>query len=256
MQGFGLSAAALKWIAAAAMTLDHIGLWCDLLGRGEWGLPLRIIGRLSAPVFLFLLTESLRHTRSREKLLLRLWLGAALHGAVGLALTRLTGETQWLGNIFPTLFYTALTVTACENARQRRPQALILLCLMVAAGLLCERHAPLLSVLFPRLKTVEYSCLFVLLGVIWYYMKKRDTQLLLFLLLCAVCAIFSADAPLIRALGFSPMFYSLQPYMLLALPLLFAYNGEKGSAPRGFFYWYYPLHQYALLIFAILIKSA
>lgn len=255
MQKEGLSAATLKWIAAAAMTLDHIGLWCSLLGYSGIGLPLRIIGRIAAPVFLFLLTESLRHTSSRYRYLLRLWLGAVLHGAVGLLLSRLTGETMWLGNIFPTLFYTALTVTSIDALRKNRAfLPLLLLAAVIALGVLCD--GSLLSLLFPRLTEVEYSLLFVLLGVGWYYGKERARQLLLFLFLCLLSVLIPSGHPLITALGFSPLFYSTQGWMLLALPLIALYNGERGRAPRAFFYWYYPLHQYVLLFFAILIKSA
>jgi len=249
----GLSAAALKWIAAAAMTLDHIGLWCDALGCSRLALPLRIIGRLAAPIFLFLLSESLRHTRSRPKLLLRLWLGAVLHGAVCLLLCRATGETGWCGNIFPTLFYTALIITALESCREKRVLPLLFLCAFLAGGILCEQNA-VLSLLLPRLKTVEYSGLFVLLGVLWYFFKKRQSQLLLFLTLALFSILLSPAHPMIEWLGFSPLFYPAQPWMGMALPLISLYNGERGKAPKSFFYWYYPLHQYFLLIFAILIK--
>ena len=249
----GLSAAALKWIAAVAMTLDHIGLWCDALGFSRLALPLRIIGRISAPIFLFLLTESLRHTRSRPKLLLRLWLGGVLHGAVCLLLCRITGETGWCGNIFPTLFYTALTVTALEAIRETKVLPLLTLCAFLAGGILLEGN-PLLSLLIPRLKTVEYSALFVLLGVLWYVFREQANQLLLFLSLAVLSILLPASHPVIMRLGFSPLFYPIQPWMVMALPLIALYNGERGSAPKAIFYWYYPLHQYILLFFAILIK--
>ena len=249
----GLSAAALKWIAAVAMTLDHIGLWCDALGFSRLALPLRIIGRISAPIFLFLLTESLRHTRSRERLALRLWLGAVLHGAVCLLLCRISGETGWCGNIFPTLFYTALTVTALEAIRETKVLPLLILCAFLAGGILLEGN-PLLSLLIPRLKTVEYSALFVLLGVLWYVFRERTNQLLLFLSLAVLSMLLPASHPVITRLGFSPLFYPAQPWMAMALPLISLYNGERGKAPKSFFYWYYPLHQYFLLFFAILIK--
>ena len=42
MAAAGLSAAALKYIALVSMTLDHIGLWCNLFGLNGLGQPLRI----------------------------------------------------------------------------------------------------------------------------------------------------------------------------------------------------------------------
>ena len=70
--GGRLSAAALKWIAAAAMTADHIGI---VFGAAlpEWAAAcLRIAGRVSLPLFCFFVAEGARRTRSRGKYALRL----------------------------------------------------------------------------------------------------------------------------------------------------------------------------------------
>ena len=55
--GGRLSAAALKWIAAAAMTADHIGI---VFGAAlpEWAAAcLRIAGRVSLPLFCFFVAD-------------------------------------------------------------------------------------------------------------------------------------------------------------------------------------------------------
>ena len=52
LQKPGLTSYQLKWIAIIAMVIDHIGA---VLYPGE--LPLRVIGRLSFPIFCFVLTE-------------------------------------------------------------------------------------------------------------------------------------------------------------------------------------------------------
>jgi len=250
----GLTAAQLKWIAAAAMTLDHIGLWCNLSGQDAIGLPLRLIGRAAAPIFLFLITESLRYTRSRPKLMLRLYLGAVLHGFVSLVLVRLTGMDNWCGNIFPTLFYTALLITAIDDLKARKPWFFLLAAAVITAGFFLRNCGVLLSLLLPPLHRVEYSALFVLLGIAWYYLAERRHQVGLFLLLSVLSALIPARNPVVSALGFTPLFYSTQCFMLLAAPLILAYNGQKGHAPKLFFYWYYPLHQYVLLFFVFLKK--
>ena len=70
--GGRLSAAALKWIAAAAMTADHTGI---VFGAAlpEWAAAcLRIAGRVSLPLFCFFVAEGARRTRSRGKYALRL----------------------------------------------------------------------------------------------------------------------------------------------------------------------------------------
>ena len=63
----GLTSYQLKWIAVITMVIDHIGA---VLFPGE--LILRIIGRLSFPIFCFLLTEGFCHTHNRRAYMQRL----------------------------------------------------------------------------------------------------------------------------------------------------------------------------------------
>lgn len=73
----GLSVNQLKWIALITMTIDHLAAYGFVIPVfNTYYDYLRIIGRIAAPLFFFVLTESIRHTRSKAKLLLRLYLGA------------------------------------------------------------------------------------------------------------------------------------------------------------------------------------
>ncbi|HIW20529.1 MAG TPA: conjugal transfer protein TraX, partial [Candidatus Dorea intestinavium] len=63
----------LKWIAIITMLIDHIGsiLFPDHL----W---LRFLGRLSFPIFCFLIVEGYRHTHNFKKYVLRLFIFALI----------------------------------------------------------------------------------------------------------------------------------------------------------------------------------
>lgn len=68
----GISQEGLKAIACVTMLIDHIGATLvPLMG-------LRVIGRLSFPIYCFLLAEGIAHTKNPKKYALRLGIGALL----------------------------------------------------------------------------------------------------------------------------------------------------------------------------------
>lgn len=67
----------LRIIAIITMTLDHIGVFLMTypLSSGQFftGEVFRLIGRIAFPLFALMLAEGMRHTRSKEKYLLRIF---------------------------------------------------------------------------------------------------------------------------------------------------------------------------------------
>ncbi len=98
----------LKLIAFLSMALDHIGLflvsnYASTTASFQVGTVFRIIGRLAFPLFVFFLSEGLKHTKDRKGYILRLffmWFGIALVEAFLYSSYRIaeaTNSYSWIG---------------------------------------------------------------------------------------------------------------------------------------------------------------
>jgi len=78
-QARGLSGTALKMIALVCMVFDHIHYFFGFTGMiPEW---FSMLGRLSAPLFLFCVVEGFSHTRNRKKYFLKVYaISIAMNG--------------------------------------------------------------------------------------------------------------------------------------------------------------------------------
>lgn len=109
-----LSNTTLKIIALIAMTFDHIGIFLGDISN-PIVLILRIIGRISFPLYLFLLTEGLKHTHNKWNYLLKLGIMAVIiyFGIfiINSPLIKVSSKFSLdrVGNIFFELFLYALT---------------------------------------------------------------------------------------------------------------------------------------------------
>ena len=123
-RGFrGLDATALKLIAVLFMTIDHVGAFC---GSFAWVAghmyPLRLVGRIAAPVFLFFVAEGLRHTRDKRLYLKRMYLASLCFGLLNAFVGALLGCR--FGNIFQSFAWliglVLVTESAAEGIRERK----------------------------------------------------------------------------------------------------------------------------------------
>lgn len=267
---FGLTNFQLKIIALAAMTVDHIASFLFLHINDSLYYIMRSIGRVAAPVFLFLVAEGLRHTGDRKKYILRFYIaGAILTGINQLledTLAQRLGFFEGFSNTFPMFLYTALYVISIEKLWQARKdrdlKAVCLSILGLAAPFISSFFYPsvqgesrVMEIAFrmfmPTMGEIEYSFLFVLLGTAWYFINntRRSALLLTGLsVLSGVIYLFGIDVPV-----FWQVFTGGQWCMILAAPLLLFYNGQRGRSCKYLFYIYYPLHQYLLFILALIL---
>lgn len=286
----GLTAFQLKMLALFFMTLDHIGAFAFEIPVVErYYTYLRSIGRLAAPLFLFLLVQSIRHTRSKPRFLLRLYLAGMCTGLFATAMNACFGEVFHYftpGNIIFTFFYTALYVILLERLiaawKARDLRALAVSALLLAASLLPTAFAMtirnaivpsgvsiqvnfllsgLYSSLLPTFHTIDYGIGFVILGVAMCFARTKNRQCLVFALFCVICIVGAGailwlpfDIFKMQTFGFVQTFLNLlQCRMIFALPFMLLYNGERGRRCKWFFYWYYPLHREVIFLLSNLV---
>lgn len=206
----------IKLIAAASMLLDHIG--AELLPGMLW---LRIVGRLAFPVFSFCIWEGSRRTHHPRRYLTRvLGMGLLCMAAFWVYTRRL------YGNILITFTLSLCVLYAFQFWKRRRglSGALVLLGMIVGVAALC--------LWIP----VDYGFWGVLLPLFAEIAAHLPVKNLPEGVLSRLGFAFGLIAVALRLGG-------VQMYSLLAVPLLFAYRGERGRYNLGrFFYWFYPLH--------------
>ena len=110
----------LKIIALTTMLIDHLGA----VFPGYFGFEFRVIGRVAFPIYVYLVAEGFRHTKSPVKFLARLgafaiisepFFDMAIRGA------ELPWGVDFLNNtnIFYTLFFGGAAIYAFEIVRNK-----------------------------------------------------------------------------------------------------------------------------------------
>ena len=216
---FGLTGNQLKLIAMITMTIDHIGAY--LLPQWQF---LRIIGRLSMPLYAYMIAEGCYHTHNRTRYLLRLaGLAAVCQLVYGIV------DRSLYQCILVTFSMSVGLICAAEAMHKKKTPASVLLAIVLFAGAywICE----ILPGYLPGFH-VDYGFWGALLPVIVYFGGRDPAAFALgTLLLCLSCG-------------------GLQWWSMLCVPLVALYNGQRGKHRLGWmFYLYYPAH--LVVIYAI-----
>lgn len=222
----GLSGNQLKILAMIAMTCDHVGI--QLLPQFR---ILRLIGRLSLPIYAYMIAEGCRYTHDRKQYLLRLATLAALCQIVYFISMRSLYQC-----ILVTFSLSIVTIFAMDHAIKRQDRPSFALAVAAVAGDL------LLCLVLPRRLPgfgIDYSLAGVMLPVLVYFGETKWQKLLF---LAAGLALVALDYGGIQWLAF------------LALIPLAAYSGRRGTWKIGrLFYWYYPIHLAVIYGISLLI---
>lgn len=271
----GLNGFQLKLLALVCMTFDHIHYFLGgLLSIPFW---FGIVGRMAAPIFIFMAGEGFAHTHSRSRYLLRLYLCSVGMGVLNQLENRFLPHpagAMAIGNIFATICYLVWFLSCLERLRTGRSrerllgvaglllpfvaQAAVFALMSWAAGngLFQVQFGAALAMMtvLPLPLVVEGGVAFLLLGIGLYYLRGKPVGLGVFYL--AMSALFLVSA-LPGGVSLENLVYSnYQWLMVLALPLLLLYNGRRGRGMKYLFYIYYPAHMLLLLLLARAIGTA
>ena len=265
MRAKGLSGTALKEIALALMVLDHIHYFFGFTGAvPEW---FSMLGRVSAPLFLFCTAEGFAHTHSRKTYLLRLWaLGAGMgliQFLIGIGLGKRADGFYPMNGILRDLTVACLLWQGLDWLRQRRfgraaaviggvgvlwpAVSLTLMTVLPPVGQL-----PLYLLSWTVLPSWTFSTdggvTSILGGVLLYALReRRKAQALVW----AAWALFTDLGSVLWLLqhgwGLGRLLLTCYQWMeVFAVPLMLLYNGQRGAGHKKLFYWFYPAHVYVL----------
>ena len=211
----------LKLIAIITMTIDHIGV---VFGTPFYNL-LRAVGRLSFPIFAFLLTEGYVHTKSFSKYFLRL-LVLALISEV----------------IYDYVFFGSFIYRGANNIFFTLALGLLTLFLLDKSKGLIKRYFKDKVDLFIILP-ITYLLIIVIMGLMGEFLNFSYGML--GILVISFFYLFKDNFPLVVisvTLSTLILGEGIQYFSLFSLILICFYNKKLGKKCKLFFYLYYPLH--------------
>lgn len=214
----------LQIVAMICMLIDHVGLYlCD----NFW--PMRLIGRIAMPLFVFGLVEGFLHTSSRIKYFVRIAVTAMITQFVLLLLevqSGIVGSSNILFNFMITF--------------------MALLCL--EKGGFAVAMVPILAIMSEVLN-FDYGWAIVVMASGFYYVLKhtkfgKPEYYFGLLITLVVVNLF-----LVVHHG-----WTLQCYSILAFVPLMLYDGKKGKRlPKYAGYIFYPAHLLAIWLVTLFL---
>lgn len=241
----GLSASTLKIIACITMVIDHLGayIFTDLE-------ILRVIGRLSFPIFAYFIAEGCRYTRHKlKRFLLVFGLGLLCETVYFLYDGELDGGILMTFSLSILLIY---EVQAVKAAWAKGQWGKLCLWILVLAASVVGVYGLIEYVLY-----VSYGFWGVLIPVFTALpdykegetpeLFRRVSGLPAKWILCALGMFL-----LCRSRGLTT---NIQTYCLFALIPLFFYNGQAGIRKMKYgFYLFYPLHLVAIFLLEMVLR--
>ncbi len=220
-----MSSLDLKIIACVTMLLDHIGF----LLFPEYTF-LRLIGRISFPLFAFLIAEGFIKTKNIKNYLKRLFIFGLISQIPYLIFEKLAGVENFNFNI---MFSLALGVVALLLLTSKKN---IYIKILGSIGILTLTY-------FGEISYGVYGILSIVGSYIFIKNKKAGMVSLSILPFMETIRLFFMKI------------YFLQFFAVFSLIPIYFYNGKQGKKiSRWWFYWFYPVHMLVLSGIFLIIK--
>lgn len=240
MDSKGLNGNQLKLIAIFAMTLDHvIGVLYSDHPATWWIVGCHIIGRITAPIMWFFIAEGYHYTRNVKKYALRLFAFAfishfAYNFAFGIPFIPFQTGVLDQTSVIWSLAWGLIAVVIMNSTALKewiKYILILLICLITFSA--------------------DWSCIAVLaiitIAANRGNFKKQMAGMMFCVLMYSVVYFFFINK----------VYAIVQLFTALSIPLLKAYNGQKGKwkGMKWFFYLYYPLHLFLCGIVRIILHG-
>jgi hypothetical protein len=236
-----LNSNSIKIIAIIAMTIDHIA-WLLFPGYPREIIPIamHIVGRVTCPIMCYFVAEGYHHSKNIAKYTQRLFLFAVIsHFAYIFSSESFVDWRSFIPFYYGEILnqtsvmwplawgLVMLRVAFSEKIRENiKPVLIILICLIT----------------FPS----DWSCIASLCILAFGTNRgKFKTQMLWMVFYVALYAV-------VYFLALDNVYGLIQMAVVLAIPILAMYNGQRGSSKqmnqtmKWLFYIYYPLHLFVI----------
>lgn len=215
----GISQETLKVIACLSMLIDHIGA---ALLPWNW---LRLVGRISFPIYCFLLVEGFHYSKSPSRYMLRLLLAAFL-SEIPFDYALFGGPNWHYQSVMLTLLLGLLVLEIMEHIENPFCKLLVAAPIMLAAEWVFRSDYGGWGVL-----------LIVLLGIVRDLPRGKQIQCFIILLICS-----AMPCRKVSILGNELPMELFGAFSIFPIAL---YKGRKASYSRTLqwgFYLFYPVH--------------
>lgn len=247
----GLTSYNLKIIGIVLMVFDHIHQMFYFEGIPMW---FSMLGRVVAPIFLFLSAEGFHYTRNRKRymctMLIGFWICQILF--MGVAGLLPNDKVQLINSIFGTLFLGLCLMWIYDGFFGEKRYVkkailgLVIFLAMVPITLIVLSNEGIPIVLkqaffifVPNFLSVEGGMFFAILACLFYVFRGKGWLAYLPLILLSLLTFIQ-----------SPQ--GNQWMMIFSLIPIYLYNGKEGKKEKWFFYIFYPLHIVILYVISTL----